>query len=145
MASLLEPIGARSWKGSRRIVKQSDQSNRRRRRSPERRWPHPPPQIKILNQHNHMTATPSEPTHHEIAVSAYCIWEQEGRPEGRTLDHWLQAELQLVIASIWQKGATARNKEIPANRSYTSKMLSLLELPARSRSVESAQLSPTLS
>jgi hypothetical protein len=92
-----------------------------------------------------MSHTPSEPTHHEIAVCAYCIWEQEGRPEGRTLDHWLQAQLQLVIASIWQKGATAQKKEIPAKRSHTSKMLSLLELPARSpdrsRSVE---LFPTL-
>jgi hypothetical protein len=39
-------------------------------------------------------------THHEIAVCAYCIWLQEGKPEGRALDHWLQAELQLVLSSI---------------------------------------------
>ena len=97
------------------------------------------------NQHNHMSHTPSEPTHHEIAVCAYCIWEQEGRPEGRTLDHWLQAQLQLVFASIWQKGATAQKKEIPAKRSHTSKMLSLLELPARSPDRSRAvELSPTL-
>jgi Protein of unknown function (DUF2934) len=44
-------------------------------------------------------------THHEISVCAYCIWLQEGRPAGRALDHWLQAELQLVLSSI------LRNKE----------------------------------
>ncbi len=28
---------------------------------------------------------------------AYHIWEEEGRPQGRDLDHWLKAE------SIWQE------------------------------------------
>ena len=55
------------------------------------------------------------PTHHEIAVCAYCIWEQEGKPEGRALNHWLQAELQLVVASIWDEGASGQDKgEAPA-------------------------------
>lgn len=31
---------------------------------------------------------------HNIHERAYQIWEQEGRPEGRSLDHWLQAELE---------------------------------------------------
>jgi hypothetical protein len=31
-----------------------------------------------------------------IRERAYQIWEQEGRPEGRHLDHWLEAEHQLV-------------------------------------------------
>lgn len=31
----------------------------------------------------------------EIALCAYYIWEEEGRPEGRAVEHWLQAELQL--------------------------------------------------
>jgi hypothetical protein len=39
-------------------------------------------------------------THHEISTCAYCIWLQEGKPEGRALDHWLEAELQLVLSSI---------------------------------------------
>lgn len=49
-----------------------------------------------------MSDTRSKATEHEIAVCAYCIWEQEGTPSGRALDHWLQAELQLA-ASIWQE------------------------------------------
>jgi len=32
----------------------------------------------------------------EIRLMAYQIWEDEGRPEGRDLDHWLRAE------AIWQ-------------------------------------------
>jgi Iap family predicted aminopeptidase len=31
-----------------------------------------------------------------IRERAYHFWEQEGRPEGRHLDHWLQAEQELV-------------------------------------------------
>jgi hypothetical protein len=33
-----------------------------------------------------------------IAKRAYEIWEQEGRPEGRALDHWMQAERELMAA-----------------------------------------------
>ncbi len=40
-------------------------------------------------------ASPScEAAHEEIALSAYSIWDQEGRPEGRDVEHWLQAEAQ---------------------------------------------------
>jgi hypothetical protein len=39
-------------------------------------------------------------TRDEIALYAYCIWEKEGRPERRALEHWLQAELQLRIAHV---------------------------------------------
>ena len=35
------------------------------------------------------------PTEQEIARRAYAIWEQEGRPHGRNLDHWLKAEREL--------------------------------------------------
>lgn len=42
-------------------------------------------------------ATPArrEPTHDEIALCARAIWELEGRPQGRDLEHWLQAEARL--------------------------------------------------
>jgi hypothetical protein len=36
-----------------------------------------------------------EPTNEEVAALAYSIWEQEGRPEGRDLEHWRAAEAQL--------------------------------------------------
>jgi hypothetical protein len=34
-------------------------------------------------------------TNEEIAALAYSIWEQEGSPEGRDVEHWLQAELHI--------------------------------------------------
>jgi Protein of unknown function (DUF2934) len=31
----------------------------------------------------------------EIEMRAYGLWEQEGRPEGRALEHWLRAESEV--------------------------------------------------
>ena len=33
---------------------------------------------------------------YNIAERAYLIWEQTGRPEGRALEHWLQAEAEMA-------------------------------------------------
>jgi hypothetical protein len=38
---------------------------------------------------------PAAPTSEEIATCAYSIWEKEGHPEGREVEHWLAAEIQL--------------------------------------------------
>jgi len=42
------------------------------------------------------TRTPETPTHEEIALRAYQIWEQEGRPPGRDHEHWKLAEQELM-------------------------------------------------
>jgi hypothetical protein len=55
----------------------------------------------------HMSDTRSEATEDEIAVCAYFIWEQEGKPVGRALHHWLQAELQLAASLWYQEGRTS--------------------------------------
>jgi hypothetical protein len=34
-----------------------------------------------------------------IRERAYAIWEDEGRPEGRHLDHWLRAEAEINLSS----------------------------------------------
>lgn len=36
--------------------------------------------------------------HDEIALLAYALWEREGRPQGRSLDHWVTAERQLITS-----------------------------------------------
>jgi hypothetical protein len=36
------------------------------------------------------------PTHAEIAIHAYHLWEEEGRPSGHEQEHWLKAERQLL-------------------------------------------------
>jgi len=37
-----------------------------------------------------------EPTRDEIAACAHQIYVSEGRPEGKAMEHWLQAEAQLI-------------------------------------------------
>lgn len=38
---------------------------------------------------------PVPPTQDQIAALAHAIWIDRGRPEGRDVDHWLEAERQL--------------------------------------------------
>lgn len=38
------------------------------------------------------------PLRQEVERRAYELWETEGRPEGRDLEHWLAAERQLLGA-----------------------------------------------
>jgi hypothetical protein len=56
-----------------------------------------------------------QPTSAEIARAAYDLWEQEGRPEGKDVAHWLRAETQLR-ASAGAGGSDGRRTE-PAARS----------------------------
>ncbi|HEY5811278.1 MAG TPA: DUF2934 domain-containing protein [Terrimicrobiaceae bacterium] len=62
----------------------------------------------------HMSYTHPKATEDEVAVCAYFIWEQEGKPIGRALDHWLQAELQLAAAllheSLWYQEGRASGR-----------------------------------
>ena len=78
-----------------------------------------------------MSDSHSQPSFDEIEICAYCIWVYEGRPAGRDLDHWLQAELQLVASkrheearlalisstSEMQLLASKRNQEAAAGKS----------------------------
>lgn len=34
-----------------------------------------------------------------VRERAYAIWEEEGRPEGRHLDHWVRAEAEVNRSS----------------------------------------------
>jgi hypothetical protein len=44
------------------------------------------------------TAFPVKPTFDQIAHLAFDIWEKEGRPHGRHMEHWLEAESLLIVA-----------------------------------------------
>lgn len=33
-----------------------------------------------------------KPTHEEIAVTAFCLWEKAGKPNGKDMHFWLRAE-----------------------------------------------------
>jgi hypothetical protein len=39
----------------------------------------------------------------DIRMLAYFIWERNGKPEGRSLDHWLEAEYLVLTAPFTQK------------------------------------------
>jgi hypothetical protein len=46
----------------------------------------------------HMTDSSSTPTQEQIARRAYEIFMERGQPDGRDLEHWLEAERQLRAA-----------------------------------------------
>jgi len=41
-----------------------------------------------------LPAAEGEARHRRIQERAYALWEQEGRPESRQLDHWLRAQTE---------------------------------------------------
>jgi hypothetical protein len=47
----------------------------------------------------HMNMQPVKPASDDIARLAYLIWEQEGKPHGREVEHWLQAKSILTVAT----------------------------------------------
>jgi hypothetical protein len=58
-----------------------------------------------------------EPSHEEIAAYAQSIYERDGRPEGKAVEHWLQAEAQLTAerkAQTAQAPAKSAGKSAPA-------------------------------
>lgn len=58
-----------------------------------------------MNQLNH---TQSEPSHEEIALQAFLLWEKEGRQPGREMTYWLQAEAQIRQTRQQQVEAAAK-------------------------------------
>ncbi|MBA4388907.1 MAG: hypothetical protein C0404_13065 [Verrucomicrobia bacterium] len=43
----------------------------------------------------HQTGIKAKPSHDDVARKAYEIYLNEGRPEGRDVHHWLEAETQM--------------------------------------------------
>ncbi|MGD0188958.1 MAG: DUF2934 domain-containing protein [Roseiarcus sp.] len=48
--------------------------------------------------------------HAQIAKRAYAMWELEGWPTGRDLEHWLRAEAELGTTQSAQTGSEAPPK-----------------------------------
>lgn len=58
-----------------------------------------------------MSTNPTPPPSREaINARAQAIWEEAGRPEGQSLEHWLQAEKELNA----QKGPEVPSSAPPA-------------------------------
>ena len=60
--------------------------------------------------------TPDRST--EIAKRAYTLWELEGRPTGKDLEHWLRAEAEFAATLPVQTGTKRPPKpgRLPAKR-----------------------------
>lgn len=78
-----------------------------------------------------------QPTTKQIAVCAYLIWKKEGRPLGRDMQHWLQAEKQLQVDCVHAGGVLCRPAPVvlavplttetpPASRRNKSKQRNVL-------------------
>jgi hypothetical protein len=45
---------------------------------------------------------------HTIQERSYLIWEREGRPHGRNLEHWVMAEAELSAEQAEPKAASVK-------------------------------------
>ena len=52
-----------------------------------------------MKEHEHATQSEhkTEPSHDEVAKKAYAIYVKEGRPQGRDVQNWLEAETQVPV------------------------------------------------
>ena len=64
---------------------------------------------------NFQSTAPENPESPHVAQRAYEIWQREGCPDGRAMEHWLRAEAEL--ASATSAGSATDNLKIrPARR-----------------------------
>lgn len=59
--------------------------------------------------------------HHQVSSRAQSLWEQAGRPEGRDLEFWLQAEAEIVretetAVPLCVQPTARRNRALPAKK-----------------------------
>jgi hypothetical protein len=59
------------------------------------------------------TAFYQEPTHDEIALSAFLLWESEGRQPDREMEYWIRAESQLRQSRLKKAEAAAEQAALP--------------------------------
>lgn len=57
----------------------------------------------------------------EVQQRSYLIWESEGRPGGRELDHWLQAEAELAKEQAESNAVAAPAAAKPKSRASAAK------------------------
>lgn len=81
------------------------------------------------------------PNEQDIAKRAYAIWEREGRPDGRSTEHWLTAERDLnagrkaieAAFSVENASPAAGEKARPSSGAGQKPKVSILKPKSRSR------------
>jgi len=61
----------------------------------------------------------SQDRRQQISEKAYRLWEMEGQPKGRDLDHWVQAENEMGGTAQPETAASAQANEGEGNRTAT--------------------------
>jgi hypothetical protein len=71
------------------------------------------------------TTQPQHPTHDDIALLAYQLWEKNGRPAGQEVEFWLQAEQSLrpVIKPPAPVAPPVPPRAVPPRRKSTREKL----------------------
>jgi Protein of unknown function (DUF2934) len=76
----------------------------------------------------------------EIGAVAYRLWEQAGRPAGRDLQFWLDAESQLrPVAKAASSTPGAPMSPVASDKSATHKTAGVRRVPSRANSPKAQQ------
>ena len=67
-------------------------------------------------------------TQEAIQERSYSIWEREGRPHGRHLEHWAQAETELLAEGA-PAPKRARAKRAPSSMTNTKRSRAAVMAP----------------
>jgi Protein of unknown function (DUF2934) len=80
----------------------------------------------------------SEQREHVIRERAYALWEQDGRPDGRSLAYWSQAETEIAAGQALADQDEAERVKSRRDRSVTKSIQS-----TRSRGSAQATIRPS--
>ena len=56
----------------------------------------------------------SESREQAVRERAYALWEQDGRPDGRSVAHWSQAEMEIAVEQALAAQALAAQDKVKA-------------------------------
>ncbi len=65
--------------------------------------------------------TSNQADHNQVSSRAQTLWEQAGRPDGRDLEFWLQAEVEIAretetLVPLSDQPLTSPNRALPAKK-----------------------------
>lgn len=80
-----------------------------------------------------MYRKPHVPTENDTRERAHMIWEREGRPEGRSEEHWLKAKAELALEFAEKRTASIafRKQPVPSDESIRARAYMIWEREGR--------------
>ena len=76
---------------------------------------------------------PPIPSEEDISERAHLIWEREGRPEGKSEEHWLRAKAELALEFEEERTAAMpfRKQPVPSDESIRARANMIWEREGR--------------